>query len=153
MCINCIMHHKSSGKGVYSVTRFSFSMVKSLCCVLVMVSVSGCYSLLGGTRMLVRHGILGTWEYQYEGKIYRREFTRDMKCITYCGRPATGRDGEPMTYTDNGEAYWIHDYSIIDERRLVVPEAGKSQQDLFHELLLDGRLNVENKHIGVRLPQ
>lgn len=153
MCINRIIHRKSSGKGVYNVARCLVNTVKVLCCALVMVGVSGCYSLLGGTRMLVRHGILGTWEYQYEGKIYRREFTRDMKCITYCGRPAAGRDGEPMTYTDNGEAYWIHDYSIVDEKRVIVPKAGRSQQDLLHELLLDGRLNVENRHIGVRLPQ
>ncbi len=133
---------------------FNRNHLKTFCLLCVtagLVLNSGCYSLLGGTHMLIRHGILGIWEYQSDGKVYRREFTRDMKCISYCGRPAFDNDKNPINYTDNGEAYWIREYVIVDEAKVIVPRTGKQGQDSLNELLLDGRLNIENRYVAKRV--
>lgn len=98
------------------------------------------------------HLVVGVWEYRYEGLVHSREFTADYKCIVYRGRPFLNKKGEPVVYADSGEASAVVDYFPVNEREVyVVREGLRKKERLVYEVLDDGRLSVEKRHIARRV--
>lgn len=98
------------------------------------------------------HLVVGVWEYRYEGLLHRREFTADYKSIIYRGRPFLDKKGQPFLYEDNGEASAVVDYVPVNEREVyVVRENLRRKERLFYEVLDDGRMSVEKRHIATRV--
>ena len=100
----------------------------------------------------VRHRVVGVWEYEEKGEVYRVEFTQDGKCIMYRGRPARDeKTNKRIFYPDNGEAYRVCDYQIVTPRKVMVFLVDRQVKQVPYEVLNDGRLNVENRSIATRI--
>jgi len=110
--------------------------------------LAGCYTPYQGKR---EHTVVGIWEYVYEGLAVRREFTADNKCIMYRGRRAFDKDEVRIRYDDNGEAHSVCDYRVMNSRTVLVTKTGRKKEKLVYEVLADGRLSVEQKHIAERV--
>jgi len=124
----------------------------ALLAAIAVIGLSGCQTLGGYMPSTVGHPVVGVWEYQYDEEFHRREFTIDGKCIMYRGRPVEDEKGNRIKYTDDGEAYLIYDFEVLDETSVVVKKAdrrGKGQ--IVFEVLADGRLSCESKYIAYRL--
>ncbi|MCV6638896.1 hypothetical protein [Candidatus Albibeggiatoa sp. nov. NOAA] len=80
------------------------------------------------------HDIVGTWEYEKEGKKYTRTFTSDDKCIL-------SEQGSPTVKT---RTYRVNPDN--DRRVRVVAR----QLFLYHKIRSDGQLNIENRYIATR---
>jgi len=118
---------------------------------LVCLFATGCPTI-GGNQPDGPHLIVGVWEYRYEGLIQRREFTADYKCIVYRGRPFLNKKGEPVVYADNGESMYVGDYHPVSAKEVYIIRTQLRKKDrLVYELLEDGRLSVENRHIAERV--
>ena len=78
------------------------------------------------TTSATHHAILGSWEYSIYGNSWRREYTRDQKCILR---------------RENGSVAWIYDFRVIDSRSV---EVFLERKGVWRpqRLLEDGRLDV-----------
>ena len=97
------------------------------------------------------HPVVGTWQFLDEGQIHRLEFTPDGKCIMYRGRPAVDKKKNPIEYKDNGEAILVCDFYPVNRRKVLVIKIDRRKQKLPYEVLADGRLSVEERHIAERV--
>jgi len=97
------------------------------------------------------HPVVGTWQFSDEGQIQRLEFTPDGKCIMYRGRPAVDKDKKPINYRDNGEAMLVCDFFTVSPRKVIVVKIDRRKRKLPYEVLADGRLSVEERHIAERI--
>ena len=110
---------------------------------------TGCRTYMPQPAMLTRnHPVIGTWEYAADNLLYRREFTADGKCIMYRGRPGVDKDGKKIQYKDSGEALYVCDFFVVSGRSVVVYKVDRRKEKLPYEVLVDGRLNVEDRHIA-----
>ncbi|WP_353569804.1 hypothetical protein [Candidatus Albibeggiatoa sp. nov. BB20] len=80
------------------------------------------------------HDIVGTWEYEKEGKKYTRTFLAEDKCIL------AAQDGSAIktrTYRINPD----------NDRKVTVIAR---QLFLYHKIRSDGQLNIENRYVAKR---
>ncbi|NQT91984.1 MAG: hypothetical protein HQ559_04420 [Lentisphaerae bacterium] len=118
---------------------------------LVCLFATGCPTLKEN-RPDTPHLVVGVWEYRFEGLMQRREFTADYKCIVYRGRPFLNKKGEPVLYEDHGEASFVGEYYPITDRKVYVERVNLRRKDrLEYEVLDDGRMSVEGRHIANRV--
>ena len=111
----------------------------------------GCTSIPRSTIPAHAHPVVGTWEFVDEGQIHRIEFTSDGKCIMYRGRPAVDKNQKPIKYDDNGEAVMVCDFYAVSPRKVIVLKIDRRKQKLPYEVLADGRLSVQERHIAKRV--
>jgi hypothetical protein len=70
----------------------------------------------------------------------------------YRGRPVADNKGNPIKYVDDGEAFLICDFKVLDKTSVILTKADiRGKEKLVFEVLADGRLSCENKYIAYRL--
>ncbi len=77
-----------------------------------------------------KHPVVGTWEYEHKGLLWRRTFTNDGKCTATC--------------VSNGAQAWAWDYEPVSSTKVNV------LRYLPNIMLKDGRLLLENARLAER---
>lgn len=119
---------------------------------IVLLLASGCSTSMPRSVVPTHaHPVVGTWEFLNEGLSHRREFTPDGKCIMYRGRTTVDKNKKTIEYKDNGEAVQVCDFVVVSSRKVLVIKIDRRKKKLPYEVLADGRLSVEERHIAKRI--
>jgi hypothetical protein len=101
--------------------------------------------LASGPKYSKEEPIVGTWEYEYQGKLWRRTYSVNGYATLERQNPDSG---EFETDTWDGKP-WVYDYHIIDGNTVIVTT--DDGREHLHEILENGKMNIEGRFIATKL--